>query len=251
MLGVLCWAGTVAAQDAAEEYYLQALELFNEGRYVDALESFDKAIAIRPEAVFQCNRAAVLLQLGRARQALDSMRVCREGFQSDDPLELAQIDAEVLAMDLAVTGVAPDSRTVANSIATTPARRDPEPREVVIIEPAPPGMSGMAIAAWTTGSVGAVSLLGGLVLDIATLPLIDEFKAAGADGGDRGRYDALKRAIDQRQVVIGALVIVGATTLLASGVLFWLDGDAEEPPSPTADIAVSNDGAVLQLTVPF
>ena len=251
MVGLLCCGASVAAQDAAEEYYLQALELFNEGRYVDALESFDKAIAIRPEAVFQCNRAAVLLQLGRTRQALESMRTCRDGFQTEDPIELAQIDAEVLAMDLAVTDVVPDSRTVANAIATTPNRDDLPPREVVVVEPGPPGTRGMAIAAWTTGAVGAASLVGGLVLDIATLPLIDEYKAAGADGGDRPSYNALKRAIDQRQVVIGALVIVGVTTLAASGLLFWLDEGTDEPESPTADIAITDDGAMLQLSVPF
>lgn len=246
-LGVLCWGGVAAAQDAAEEYYFEALELFNEGRYIDALENFDKAIAIRPEPVYHCNRAAVLLQLKRTREALDSMHTCRDGFQTDDPLELAQIDAEVLALDLAVTRVVPGSETLATTIATTPVR-DERPREVVFVDPGAAGPSGLEIAAWSTAGVGALSLVGGLVVDIATLPLLDEYKSAGADGQDRGQYDALKRAIDQRRLVVGALVIVGVTTLATSGVLFWLD---EPDELPQADVSVMDGGAVLHLSVPF
>lgn len=250
-LCVLCCGGVAAAQDAAEEFYYQALELFNEGRYVDALESFDKAIALRPDPVFHCNRAAVLLQLKRTRQALASMKTCREGFQTEDPLELAQIDAEYLALDLAVKGIVPDSTALATTIATTPKESDAPPREVIIVEPAEPGISGLGIAAWTTGTVGAASLVGALVLDIATVPLIDEYKTAGAEGTNRDRYDALKRAIDQRKVIVGSLVVVGMTTLVVSGVLFWLDEEPSETDAPSTDVSLTEGGAVLQLTVPF
>ena len=246
---VFAWSAQVSADETAQSHYLHALELFNQGQYVDALERLNRAIELRPEPVDFCNRAAVLLQLGNTRDALESMKVCREGFVDAEPEEFAQVDAEYRALALVVKHIAPATRAVASVIAFERDRPASVPRE---LGPATeePAMTGMEVAAWSTGAVGALSLAGALVVDVVTLPLIDEYREVAREGRERSSYTALKRAIDQRQILIGSLLIGGVVSVVTSAVLFSLDGAPAEDPSAQG-VSIHFGGSTLAIEVLF
>ncbi len=249
----LAWATLGAAEETAETHYLQALDLFNQGRYVDALERFDQAIALSPDAVFYCNRAVVLLELGQTRDALESMEVCRTGFENADPEERAQVDAEVNALALAVRHIVPDTRALASTIAFTRSRPKREEAPAVTIVVAPTGaeeLDSVELAAWAVGAVGALSLTAALIVDLVTLPLIDEYRASGREGRSRSSYDGLRRAIDQRQVLIGSLLVAGVVSGGASARLFWWNMSAGDEPVD-ASLSVAPGGALIRLGVSF
>ena len=264
VLLVLCvsvWCASVEAQEAPEEkadaFYLQAIQLFNEGRYQEALENFDRAIALNPVAVFFCNRGTVLMKLDERAEALVSMESCLSRFEVTDEesaAEKAQIDAEVGALRLVVRGLVPASARVATNIATKPEGEDRT--KIVIVEPIDEGVDMWAVGAWGAAGVAGASLLGALVLDLVTQPVIEDFKRTAEAGDNRERYDALRGAIDQRKVVIGALVVAGSVSAIASGVLFWAGTDSDSGGAPRrgeveADIQLLDGGAALQFGVAF
>jgi tetratricopeptide (TPR) repeat protein len=241
--------------ERADAFYLQAIQSFNEGRYRDALESFDRAIALRPDPVFFCNRGTVLLKLNEIPSALASMESCLERFEADDEesrTERAQIQAEVLALSLVVRQVSPKVRRIATNIATRP---DDKEATVVFVQPRDSSRRGMRIGAWSMAGVAGASIVSSLIVEASTQPLIEEFKEAGAAGQDRGRFDALRAAIDQRKVVIGGLLILGAASTITSAVLFWADIDAEDQSSGPnrigAALNILENGAAIELKVAF
>jgi tetratricopeptide (TPR) repeat protein len=249
----LAWATLGAAEETAETHYLQALDLFNQGRYVDALERFDQAIVLSPDAVFYCNRAVVLLELGQTRDALESMDVCRTGFENADPEERAQVDAEVNALSLAVRHIVPDARALASTIAFTRSRPTVANAPAVTIVAAPAGgeeLDSAELAAWGAGAAGALSLTAALILDLVTLPLIDEYRASGREGRSRSSYDGLRRAIDQRQVLIGSLLVAGVVSGGASALLFWWNKSSRAE-SVDASVSVGPGGALIHVGASF
>ncbi len=241
----------------AEGFYLQAVQSFNAGRYQEALESFDRAIALDPQAIYFCNRGTVLMKLHELPEALASMETCLARFEAADPeslAEKAQIDAEVKGIGAAIRGVQPASIRTATNIATRPlANKKPD---IIIVEPIEPGLDIQALGAWTTAGLAGASLLSAAIIEVATVPVIEDFERTAAEGDNRARYDALRTAIDQRKVIIGALVIFGSASALASGLLFWTDNpeeDAGERNRSTlgADLQILNGGATLHFEVTF
>ncbi|MEL6182751.1 MAG: tetratricopeptide repeat protein, partial [Myxococcota bacterium] len=111
--------GVAHAQDA-EAHYQQAIALFNEGQYQDALLSLDTAIALSPEeSVFHCNRGAILLKLRDNAEALHALEVCLATYDGEES-EMAQIDAEVQALRLVVRVIEPSALSVSVQSATAP-----------------------------------------------------------------------------------------------------------------------------------
>jgi tetratricopeptide (TPR) repeat protein len=230
--------GEVSAQesDEANAFYVQALQHFNEGRYQEALDSFNRAIELRADPIYYCNRAAVELKLSEARNALGSLRQCRDLYESEDAAEINEIDAEIRGLEVFVDGVDHTSRSVAASVAAGLYGED---------EPAV-GDDLVLMAAWTTAGVAVLSLSAALTVDLLTQPLLDEFEHEAARGRDRARYDELRATIDDRKVVIASLATVGALTLVTSGVLFWLHADEQVVSDPPrADLVFVDGGAVL------
>jgi hypothetical protein len=86
-------------------------------------------------------------------------------------------------------------------------------------------------------------------LDLVTQPLVDEYKEVGSLGEDRERFDALRRAIEQRRLLVGGLLVLGGASLLASGGMFWWD--ASEEPAQGLGVRVGLDGATLEWRVGF
>jgi len=211
-------ADPAADAERAEAFYIQATQLFNAGRYQEALENFDRAIELQPDPVFFCNRSTVLLKLKEFKSALASLEVCRSQYAADGEEEAVQIDTEYKALSVFVELIEPHSRAVAARIASGAEAVDRPP--TVIVEE---GGEALKYAAWGTGGL-AVALLGtALVFDLASASLIDDYESVGAAGTDREQYVALQTKIEGRQQLIGTLLVVGLLSAAASGVLFWLD----------------------------
>jgi tetratricopeptide (TPR) repeat protein len=235
------WPLAAQAQDEpvdpvmlSESYYQQAVQLLNEGRYQEALGNLDKAIELNPEPIFYCNRGAVLLRLEQTEEALGSMERCLESVEIADPADKAVLDAEVNALRLAVRRLKPQSRDLAQQIATRPEEE----------------VSGVSVAAWTTGALGGASLLGVLTLELLTQPLVDEYRDVASGGQDRARYDTLRSDIEDRKLLMGALLVSGSVLTLVSGVLLWLDMEEEAEP-PSVGVRGLPGGALLDLKVVF
>jgi tetratricopeptide (TPR) repeat protein len=249
VVAVLAFCGEARAQGSdaskAEAYYVQALQLFNEGRYQDSLEHFNRAIDLNANPIYYCNRAAVELKLKESRAALDSLRLCRDHFDSGDRSEMVEIDAEIKALEVFVDGVDHTSRSVAASIAGGLYGDDG------------PGGSGdndglLLLGAWTTAGVAALSLSAALVLDLMTQPVIEDFEKEAESGRDRSRYDELRSTINSRKLIISSLATVGAVTLVTSGALFWLHSEEEVAPSPVnAGFSLVQGGAIVKWGASF
>ncbi len=230
--------------EQAEAFYLQALQLYNAGRYREALDSFDRAIELQPDPIFFCNRGAVLLKLKEHRDALAALQRCRRDLTPDDPEELHSIDAEVHALALNVEVVSPSARAIArrhadaDALAANPPNLDNDPV--------------LHTLAWGTGGFAVLALGGALAVDLLTLSVIDEYEDAAAAGDDPKRYNDLQSVIQQRRVLIGSLLSVGLLSAATSGLLFWLTH--EEPgdhTAPAASVEPLPGGAAVHLALPF
>lgn len=238
-----------AAQDphsgeSAEQHYQTAVSLFGEGRYREALDEFDEAIAISPEPIFYCNRAVVLVKLREPVAAVESMQICRNTFEGSEA-ELAQIDAQTQAMETFVATVRLSSSEVARSIASGPV--------VVVEAPDQAERKGwtMADTGYVTLAFGLAAVGSALTLDLLSADIRDEFlaEAEGGPGTSRERYDELKADYDQRQTVFLILSGVGAgLVLLGTGLVVW---DWTSDDTVSASVAPTDGGVAGSIRIRF
>lgn len=191
----------------AESHYQLAVRLFGEGRYREALDEFDTAIALSPESIFFCNRAIVLLQLREAERALESLETCQR-THSGGREELADIDAQRAAVNVVVHHITSGARD------TVSAMNAP-----VLVAPAPTGW-GMTETGFLLAGIGAAALASAATLDFLSADLHADFVASStADvtatqsiAQRREQYDALRQRYVTRQRVWLGLTAVGALT---------------------------------------
>ena len=167
---VLASPGLLAQEDPhgsrteAEQHYQTAVLLLSEGRYLDALNEFDAAIDISPQAIFYCNRALVLVKLKETGQAVKSLRLCRDNFEGDAS-ELAQIDAQYHGVAAYDQIVRPHSIIIAQDIAGGPISSGSRSDDAWNI--ADVGLISMG--------VGAALLASALTVDVLSQTLADDF----------------------------------------------------------------------------
>lgn len=229
LLVVFC--STASAQDPhspkadAESHYQTAVRLFGEGRYGEALDEFDAAIALSPESIFFCNRAIVLIKLREPEAALDNLETCQRthtGSQED----LAEIDAQRQAVSVVVNHVRASMLDVVSAI-NAPAVTDERKR-------------------WTRTETGIVFLgVGGAflasagTLDFLSKDLKADLQAkagarlvSGADYAAReAEYQKVRRDYVTRQRIWIGLTAAGAAFTLTGAVLVvsrWLASGAEK-----------------------
>lgn len=203
-----------AAQNA-EVHYQIAMRLFNEGRYRESVDEFDRALALLDDPIFWCNRAVPLVKLAELEQAGESLRRCRDGFapQSED---YAQVDAQLRGLTLVSREVEPQARGVAQLA----GRR---PLELAPVAPAVDQEgAGRRVAGWALAGAGVGLLASAWVIDLRSAPVVGELAEASAQGASRERYDALRSDVAYRQRVFWSLAGVGAAaTLAGGGLLTW------------------------------
>jgi tetratricopeptide (TPR) repeat protein len=198
---------------SAESHYQLAAHLFGEGRYREALEEFDRAIAFSPEAVFFCNRAIVLIKLGEAPKALESLQSCQNMFEGPRE-DLAQIDAQAKAVGVFVVNI----RKRSHQVASTPA-------VVKSVEPKPESGSILPTIGWISIGLGATMLGSAITLDQLSSDLREEFLAAarGEFGVSRSDYEDVRERYESRRKTFVALSITGTALTVVGFSLFAVD----------------------------
>jgi hypothetical protein len=236
----------------ADRHYGEAVRLFGEGRYREAIEEFDRAIAISEEPVFFCNRGIALIKLNEWDSALDDMRTCRTTFEGA-PAEVAQIDAQYKGLRTFVRGVRPRAVEVARDIAAG----NVSPNVVEVPERQSPW--NLELAGHLSLGTGAVLLTAAVTLDYLSADLRDDFVAQseGGPGTSPRRYQDLRSELETRQTVFTGLTISGAA-LSVTGISilayswFFSDSPAEESSTASSvSVAPTDGGASLQLHLDF
>jgi hypothetical protein len=242
-----------AVQSAeAGRHYDEAVRLFGEGRYREAIEGFDRAIELSAEPVFFCNRGIALIKLNEWDSALDDMRTCRTTFEGA-PAEVAQIDAQYRGLLAFVRGVRPRAVEVARDMAAGSI----SPTVVEIPQSKDPW--DIDLAGHLSLGTGAVLLTAAATLDYLSADVRDDFVAQseGGPGTSSKRYQDLRAELETRQTVFTALTITGGA-LSVTGVSIlaysWFFSDSPAETSSTASsvsIAPTDGGAALQLHLDF
>jgi tetratricopeptide (TPR) repeat protein len=203
-------------REEAESHYLAAVRLFGEGRYREALDEFDEAIADSPESIFYCNRAVALIKLQEPEAALESLQTCQETHAGGEE-ELAEIDAQRQAVGVIVGNI----RTGVLSTVSAINAPDEQPP---IIQPR---------RGWTrveTGivlaGVGVASLASAATLDFLSQDLKTDLESAstaplnGASISTRQQeYDAVRKRYVTRQRIFIGLTAAGAAFTVTGAVL--------------------------------
>lgn len=237
----LAWAQDhQAGKTEAEQHYQTAVVLLSEGRYLEALAEFDAAIDLSPQAIFYCNRALVLVKLDETREAMQSLKNCRDLYEGDET-ELAQIDAQYLGLAAYEEIVRPHARTVARDIATGPVGSN--------ASEAPWNLSDFGLI---TMGVGAALLASAATVDLLSADLKQDFidESKGGPETSRARYDELKADLGLRQNLFWGLGGAGAVLLVAGGGMIAYHFAIDESPvavTPT----LGSEGFGVQFSTNF
>ncbi|MEZ4460630.1 MAG: hypothetical protein R3E66_13060 [bacterium] len=224
----------------AEQHYQTAVVLLSEGRFLEALNEFDAAIALSPQAIFYCNRALALVKLKETTQAVQSLKSCRDNFEGD-AAELAQIDAQYLGVAAFDQVIRPHSMTIAQDIASGP-----------IVRPSQDDDWNLGDFGLISMGVGAAFLASAVTLDLLSADLHDSFiaESEGGAGTSQARYDELKSDLEFRQTVFWSLAGAGTLFVVVGGglVAYHLSSDDDSISwIPTA----STDGFGVQIRSNF
>jgi tetratricopeptide (TPR) repeat protein len=212
-------AGPASAQAADPAARVQALVddarvAYEEDRHEDAVALLDEAYALYPEPALLINRGRALEAMGRCEEA-------REGYRR----ALAQPGDHREAASAALEGAA--------------GCRAPSP----VLDPAPvEAAQGADPWPWVlVGTGGALVLVGG-AFDLYALGIYEDYQAAGREGSDRAAFDALRGEFVQSAERAGWLYAGGGAVALGGLLWLWLS-PAEGPEGSRAGWWLTPGGA--------
>lgn len=226
-------AGVARAEEApapALSLHDEAKELYAEGRYADAVEKLEEAVALDPDAVLlHYNLGLIEEKRGRLEAAIAHYRRCLE--LERDPTERAAIERIVERLEGAR----------AHGAVAPPAAPSPAPPPPAA--PPPPPAAGPSPWVWALGGLGAASLVGAVALAA---------RAASLDPGDEARthagmgIDALEADVrEAHRLAIGADVLAGlaAASAVAAVVVAFVP---REERAIATDLIVSPAGGAVR-----
>lgn len=218
------WGAAAFAQTTPEEqadmHYQSAMQMYSEGRYKESIAAFDSAIALVPESVFYCNRAAVHLELSDVDKALKDLRSCRAQFEGDAE-DAAVIDAQTLGLEIGATRVARSARSRTDAVQRAILESNTEQNF---------GVRGWGLV---TLAVGGGAIASAIIVDLLSSQLVEDFvrQSEGRNGTSVERFNELKSQVETRQVIFYTLAISGAVLTTAGLTMVIFGGDSEEEPS--------------------
>lgn len=226
----------------AEGHYQSAVRLFGEGRYGEALEAFDAAIALSPESIFYCNRAIVLIKLQEAEAALASLEACQRSH-AGGPAELAEIDAQRAAVAVLVSHIRPGVLASVSAI-NAPRVNIDEPRGWTRTE------TGILLLGFGGAAFASAATLDFLSRDLRT-ELDARSRALITPGNDYARrqaeYDEARESYVRRQRVWIALTATGAVFTL-TGATFVISRLLASEDSSEIEVGILGAGTGFVLT---
>ena len=228
-------------REQAERHYQRAVAHFNGGRYREALDEFDKSLALFPDPLTHCNRGYTLIKLTELDAALRSMKTCRDTFEGP-AAEKHHIDAQVQALRLVTRNLRPGALIVAQDIAAGP------PTGVGIGEVGPGG--GGADEGWGLSDFGYISLgVGGALLasawtlDWLSGDLVEEYQQG--QHLDQDDYQQQRDEIAGRQQIFWTLAISGSALAAAGLTLLVIDALDSGDEGTSLRLNVGPQGAAL------
>ena len=250
-----------ARAERVSNLYVSAVKLYNEGRNREAIAKFDEAIALDPQPVFHCNRAAVLLKVSELGRAIEDLEVCRDKYAST-PEERAQIDAQLQAVALVDNTLLNHSRSVDVEIANPSTSNGSD--SVVIVQPDPPGgetdtdkrRGPLRWVGYTTIALGSALMVSAGALDLASADLKNRYiqESNGGPGTTQEEYEKLRGMMERRQLAFYAMGFagIGLNTIGISSLII----DSLRPPRSGGESSLwlgptREGGATLQLRVSF
>jgi len=233
-----CWAAPAAAlaqqpgdpeppenptEAEAQRRYHNGRQLYEEGRYSEAVVELEAALALDPdEPVLLYNLALVQEKLGHYDEAIGALRRMLQGEIPDD--ERARAESAIRRLEGARTYSAPPRPEVI---------RVPVPVEVE--RPPPQGSFGRADTVFfvavgaTAAALVTTAIAGALALSAETD--VDRF-VLGETGDLDDRQAVVDRA-DSLALVADVALVVTAVAAVSGTLLYALRrGDPDEPPAP-------------------
>lgn len=231
------------SRELAESHYQLAVRLFGEGRYREALDEFDAAIALYSDPIFHCNRGIVLLQLAEIEGSLRSLLECEASFEGEES-EKAQINAQALGIQTFLTHIRPAAISTASSLSQADA-------PMIVEIPAESGWKLRHTGILLVSSAAALSVAA-LVLDLQSAELKQQFieESRGEPGTSRQRYEELRSSLERRQYLFVGLS--GAAVLSAGIGLSMIFVDYRRGTAVGAlDVSVSSEHVYLYYQLRF
>lgn len=216
----------------ADRHYQQAMLMFNQGRYRDAVKHFNDAIALAPDPIFYCNRAIALIKLDELDEAIKSMVTCRDTI-GDDPQEVAQIDAQLQALTVFAKQLRPRAQTLARDIAAGPVIKKVDPGP----QPADKGW-GASDFGYISLALGGACLASAITLDLLSAQDVETLKSEQR-GGDKARYDEARASIEQRKPLWVGLSAAGTGLALLGVTLIIVDLAGDDEPAQPAQPSIT------------
>jgi tetratricopeptide (TPR) repeat protein len=242
---ILCWTGEAGAQApaaanaaAARAHYQKGLRQYEVGNYEEALAEFRAAHLAKADPAFIYNAAQCLRRLGRSSESLLLYR--RFLSLSPDSPNRSEVEKrirELEAQEASAERPAPPPHVAAR---TEELRETPPPQPALASPPPIPAPQepaarladgGPAHPAerrrWLpwTGVAVTVALAGGAAAyGLAARGRYNELKN-GCGQTAAGCADADLRDISNRQLVTNVLIGLAAASAVATGIIFFVDGE--------------------------
>jgi tetratricopeptide (TPR) repeat protein len=202
--------------------YREAYEFYYEGRYPEAIQSLEAALALDPESpTLVYNLARVHELLGELEPALTYYREYVDRLPAGDRRERERIERAIARIEGALEREPEAADDLAEPLWPDPPLERPPPRRV----------RGVADAAfWATGGGGLALLATGAVLGPLALDARRraETFVLGVDGGPAARAEERDRA-RRLGIATDVVLAVGAGAVVAACLLYVLrERDAEE-----------------------
>jgi len=249
-----------AAQDdnatKASGHYDLAVQLLGQGRYREARDEFTRAIEAAPEPVFFCNRAIASLKLDELNAAVRDLTQCRDTLDAA-PEELAQIDAQLGAIQTIAAVVRPSATQTAREIAAGPITKKDDPVEDPnngVSDPSKTSRGALGTVGYTGVAVGVALIASAVTMDVLSGDLVADFQteAAGGPNTSQAQYDALRARVQRRQRIFWTLSATGAALSAVSIGVIVLDatrtseGETQDATKTTLELRVGPTSAMVR-----
>jgi len=187
----------------------------SEGNLGEALEHLSTAVSISEEPVARIVYGETLIDTGRCSQAVEVLSQLPMEFLSATQLSIVEADLERAENDC---GSAVDCEERQHNCLV-------EQEEILASHEE--GTSTQRLIGMGLTGGGALVLLGAVVHDLLSQPVLDDLDAA-ADTGDVDAYDALREQVSNRRTA--SLVLYGSGSLLfLTGTVMWLSSLRSAP----------------------
>lgn len=242
---------------AAQKYYRQASQAYQQGDYAKAVDLLERAYAYDADLMYKYNEILALKAMGKYDQALKILDVYEDPLLKDAKnrfSDIKELHAEIARDKAAADAAQAKPETKASQVPTKPVMPSEQP-EIAGNSPTPAD-SDYTVLGWSLVGVGAAGLAAaglfgstvfvGDVADRRSCAQDSSVNQCYSDFDDpKAQYEDDRDAWSTNQTLTWVSLGVGVAAAVGGGVILYLDDN--EAPEPTAG---SGDAAALRV-VPY